>query len=59
MPKERFNHQREREKTNMVLEKEWLLLMVEKFLLRRRAKGRKKISCIFRTKSQKIMINNC
>lgn len=30
--KERFSHQKEREKTNMVLEKEWLLLMVERCL---------------------------
>mgnify|MGYP007046300855 CR=1 FL=1 len=30
--KERFNRQKEKEETNMVSEKEWLLLMVEKFL---------------------------
>ena len=43
----------------MVLEKEWLLLMVEKFLARRRAKGRKKLSVSSELQTQKIMINNC
>ena len=29
--KERFSHQKEREETNTVSEKEWLLLMVERY----------------------------
>ena len=40
--KERFSHQKEREETNMVLWKEWPLLMVEKYWLAEEQKGGRK-----------------
>jgi len=46
--KERFNHQKEREETNTVSEKEWLLLMEEKCLLVEEQKGER--NCLYQPK---------